>query len=452
MSRLYNRRDFLKLAGMAGASLALAGCSSKAATDVATEAGTVDDRGFKKTNLVVPSWWAPHEIAGAEASFAGKFHEETGLTLKYEFIGTNFNEKVFTNLASDTPYDVISYNADSVPVYRDRDLLTPLNSFIDRDGYDTSNIVPSALSQWTYEWEINGLTADMGSYHDYFNNDLNEKAWNTPPKPTEDWTWDQLWDYAKKLTITDGDNITQYGLVVDTDWCWEAWPGMNGAFIFDEALENCVVDDAAAIEAYAFYQDLMYKENACIKPGATKIAINDLFLGGQAAIMFNGTWQVGYLRSKKEEMKAKWDVGLLPHGPKVQKPVIPNFTAGWVLPKVAQDPDASWEAIKYYASDTFAEEVMFVVLSGLPTTKSALAGAWYAQWPDNPPEGLTRDFYSAMLDRGAARRHLRFDIGAEITASLAKLDMIYSNEKKPSELLPEIAAEVNAVLKEKPWN
>ena len=141
MSRLYNRRDFLKLAGMAGASLALAGCSSKAATDVATEAGTVDDRGFKKTNLVVPSWWAPHEIAGAEASFAGKFHEETGLTLKYEFIGTNFNEKVFTNLASDTPYDVISYNADSVPVYRDRDLLIPLDSFIERDGYDTSNIV-----------------------------------------------------------------------------------------------------------------------------------------------------------------------------------------------------------------------------------------------------------------------------------------------------------------------
>jgi len=437
---------------MAGASLALAGCTPNAATEVATEAATVGDGSFKVTNLVAPSWWAPHEIAGAEASFAGKFQAETGLTLKYEFIGTNYNEKVFTNLASDTPYDVITYNADSVPVYRDRGLLLPLNSFIERDGYDTSNIIPSALSQWTYEGQIYGLTADMGSFHAYFNYDLFEKAGITPPKPTEDWTWDQLREYASKLTIKDGDNITQYGLVVDTDWCWEAWPNMNGAFIFDEGLKKCVIDDPAAIEAYAFYQDLMYKDNACIKPGATKIAINDLFLGGQAAIMFNGTWQVGYLRSMKEEMKAKWDVGLLPHGPKVQKPFIPNFTAGWVLPKVAQDPDASWEAIKFYASDTFAEEVMFVVLSGLPCTKSALEGAWYAQWPDNPPEGLTRDFYSAMLDRGAARRHLRFDIGAEIVASLDKLAMVYSDEAKPSALLPEIAAEVNAILNDKPWN
>ena len=112
MSKLYNRRDFIKLAGMAGAGLALVGCAPNAAAPTATEAVADGGKKFKVTNLIAPSWWAPHEIAGAEASFAGEFTANTGLTLKYEFIGTNFNEKVFTTLATDTPYDVITFNAD----------------------------------------------------------------------------------------------------------------------------------------------------------------------------------------------------------------------------------------------------------------------------------------------------------------------------------------------------
>ena len=168
--------------------------------------------------------------------------------------------------------------------------------------------------------------------------------------------------------------------------------------------------------------------------------------------MIDGTWQVGYLRSKMAEMKSKWDVALLPYGPAVKNPTIPNFTAGWVLPKVAQDPDASWEAIKFYASDYFAQHVMFTALSGLPCTKSALEGEWYNHWPKEPPQGLDKAFYTAMLQYGAARRHLRFDIGTDINASLAKLDTIYSNEQQPATLLPQIATEVNGYLKDKPWN
>lgn len=459
MSQKLNRREFLKMAGMTGAGIALASCAPAqptAAAPVAT-AGTVATaapgvKKFKKTDLVVPSWWAPHEIAGAEKSFAGKFKTNTDLNLKYEFISGNFNEKVFTNLATDTPYDVISFNADSVPVYKARGLLTPLNDFIKRDNYDTSNIVPSALEQWNYDGQIYGLTADMGSFHCYFNYDLFAKAGITPPKPTELWTWDQLAEYAKKLTIKTGDTVTQWGLATGTDWCWEIWPNMNGAFAFSEGAKKCVIDDPAAIEAMTFYQKMVYTDGSCLKPGATKVSANDLFLGGQLGILIDGTWQVGYLRSKMADMKSKWDVGLLPHGPKVKQPTIPNFTAGWVLPKVAKDPEASWEAIKFYASDTFAEETMFTVLSGLPCTKSALAGEWYKHWPKEPPEHVDKEFYGKMLEYGAARRHLRYELGAEIIASMGKMATIYSNEQKPTDLLPKIAADVNGFLKDKPWN
>jgi hypothetical protein len=95
---------------------------------------------------------------------------------------------------------------------------------------------------------------------------------------------------------------------------------------------------------------------------------------------------------------------------------------------------------------------MFKALSGLPCTKSALAGEWYNQWPDNPPQGLTKDFYGKMLEYGYALHVLKYDLGADILASLQKLDTIYSNEKKPADVLPEIASEINGLLKDKPWN
>jgi multiple sugar transport system substrate-binding protein len=461
MSKSIGRRQFLKLAGLAGAGMALAGCAPAAtqapvaptSAPVAGATAAPTMRKFKKTNLVAPSWWAPHETATANAAFSGEFTKETGLTLKYQSINTDFNTAVFTNLASDTPFDVITFNADSVPVYLDRGVLAPLNPYIERDKYDTSNIVPVALSQWTYGDTIYGLTADCGSFHAYFNYDLFAKAGLTPPKPTDLWTWDQLLEYAQKLTIKDSSgNITQYGLAVDTNGTWEIWPNMNGAFVFDDGLKKCVIDDPASIAAFQLYQDLIYKYNVCLKPGATKVALNDVFLAGQAAILFDGTWQVGYFRSKMAEMKQHWDVGLLPYGPAVKNPSIPNFTAGWVLPKVAQDPDASWEAIKFYASDYFAQNVMFTSLSGLPCTKTTLAAEWYNHWPKETPQGVNLAFYTLMLQYGVARRHLKFDLGTDIPASLAKLDTIYSNEKKPADLLPQIATEINGYLTNMPWN
>jgi multiple sugar transport system substrate-binding protein len=430
----------------------LASCAPAAPTETpeATSAVSAETPKFTKTDLTVPSWWGPHEIEGAEGAFQTIFKEQTGLNVKYEFIGSDFDAKVFTNLASDDPYDVITFNADFVPRYLERGVLRPLDDLIERDKYDLTNINEQALDQWTHDGHIYGLTADMGSFHCYFNYDLFEEAGLTPPEPTEEWTWDQLLEWSKALTVKEGDQIVQYGFAANE--IWEMWPNMNGTFVFDEGITKSLLDDPKVIEAFEFYQDLMHKEETTLKPGATETSRADLFLAGQLAIMLDGTWQVGYLRSKKDEMKYKWDVGLLPHNASATEWFIPNFTAGWVIPKNAQDVNASWEALKFYASDTFAEKVMFVSLSGLPCTKSALDGAWYAQWPDNPPEGLTRDFYAKVLEHGASLRHIKFPLGSTVEASMSKIDLIYSGEESPGDLLPGLAEEVNAGLAERPWN
>lgn len=448
MSTKLTRRTFLQQVGLVGAGLALASCAPAAAPG---EGGAPSK--YKKTDLIVPSWWAPHEIEGAEKAFQTTFKEQTGLNVKYEFIGSDFHAKVFTNLASGAPYDVITFNADSVPQYLEKGVLLPLDDLIARDKYDTTNFFPNVLEQWNHDGKLYGLSNDLGSFHCYFNKDLFKKAGLEAPKPTDDWTWDQLAEWSKQLTVKEGDQTTQYGFAATgAQWCWELFPNQNGAFVFDEAMTKSLLDDLAAIQGFEFYQKLMYEDNSTLRPGATKVGPNELFLAGQLAILIDGTWQVGWLRSKKDEVKFAWDVGVPPHNVSATKHFVPNFTAGWVIPKTAQDIDASWEATKFYASDTFAKDVMFVNLSGLPTTKSALEGAWFAQWPENPPEGLTKEFYAKLVEQGASRRHLKFALGSEINASLEKLGLIYSNEQKPADLLPGLAEEITKELADRPWN
>ena len=449
MSNRLSRREFLKRSGLAGAGVLMA---SHAPSILAGPLTGAARQPFTKTELTVPSWWAPHEIIGAEAAFEKYFTPETGITVKYEYIGADFNAKVFTNLASGNPYDVITFNADSVPVYLERGVLRPLDDLIEQDSFDLSDFDSKAIEQWTHNGQLYGLTNDMGSFHCYFNVDLFEAAGITPPASTEPWTGDQLREWAKALTVKESDQIVQYGFASGVNWCWEAWPNMNGAFVFDEEMSKSLLDDPKVIEAFQFYQDLMYADDSTLRPGAIKVGANDLFLAAQCAILLDGTWQVGYLRSKNDEIKFKWDVGLLPHNPSAEEYYIPNFTAGWVLPTVAQDVEASWEAMKFYASKTFAEEVLVVTLSSLPTRKSALEGGKFYQWPDLPPEGITPEFYGMLLDLGRSRRHLKFDLGSEVNASMTKLDLIYSNEQKPADLLPGLAEEVTTALSARPWN
>ena len=64
------------------------------------------------------------------------------------------------------------------------------------------------------------------------------------------------------------------------------------------------VDDPKVIEAFKFYQDLMFKHKITPQPGG-KVGASNLFAAGKAAIMLDGTWQVGYMRSIKKDVNTK---------------------------------------------------------------------------------------------------------------------------------------------------
>ena len=432
MSNKLSRRDFLKTSGLAGSGLALGGLG------IASVAA-------QGTDVTIPSWWAPHEIEGAQAFFDGVFPRDGGgTTATYEYIGTDYFSKVFTNLVGTDPYDVITFNANNTPQFLERNVLLPLDDLIERDGYDLSDFDPKAIDQWTYDGQLYGLANDMGTFHCYFNVDLFEEAGLTPPSSTDSWTFDDLREWAAALTKTDGDQVVQYGFASGSNWNYELWANLSGNKVFNDDFSGSQFSDSVA--AFEFYQSLMHEDNTAVKPGAIQTGVNDLFLAGQLAIMLEGTWQVGYLRSRNDEVNFTWDVGIPPGMAGAENYYIPNFTAGWVIPRVAPDVDASWEVMKAYASADFANNVMFTALSSLPTRISALEGAGFYQWPDLPPESITPEFYGLLLEHGLSRQEIGHTLTSAVTAELAKLDLIYSGEAAPADILAEIDAGLASAL------
>ncbi len=400
----------------------------------------------------IPSWWAPHEIRGAEKFFDEEFTPKTGIKVQYEYIGESYFEKLWTRIASGNPYDIMTFNADMVQEFIDKGALMPLDDLIKRDKYDLRDFFPITLEHWRgrKDGKLYGLSNDMGSFHFYYNANLFKSA--GLPFPKYPWTWDKFLSYAQRLTKdANGDGrIDQWGYIgAGGQDAWNIWSGTNGAFLFNKEVTKCLIDDPKVIKALQFYQDLTYKYKVAPPPELIQLTSGDTFLAGNVAMMLDGTWQVGYLRDKGA--KFDWDVVLPPRGPDTDRIYIPNFTAGWVISKGAKDPEAAWAAMKSYASKEFAEEVMFKTLSSLPTRRSALRSGKFYQWPERPPKGLTPEFYGQMIKFGEPIHHYPYNLGPKIRATLTKLDLIGTGQKPAEPVCKEVAKEVNELLKEMPW-
>ncbi|MCY3718791.1 MAG: substrate-binding domain-containing protein, partial [Anaerolineaceae bacterium] len=223
MNHKLSRRDFLKTTGLAGTGLAMGGLGIAPALAQSSEVVTI------------PTWWGPHELEGAQAFMDARFPPDGGgITVQYDYIGSDFFSKVFTSLVGDDPYDVITFNAYHTPIMLDRNVIDPIDDLVERDGFDLSDFDDAALAEWTYDGKLYGMTNDRGAFHCYFNVDLFEEAGITPPSSTDMWTWDDLREWAKALTKTDGDQIVQYGYGSGSDWAYDLLPGLAGQMAFND--------------------------------------------------------------------------------------------------------------------------------------------------------------------------------------------------------------------------
>jgi multiple sugar transport system substrate-binding protein len=349
------------VASQAGSSAPLASSTSP----VPSDAGYTGP----EATITYSIWGDPSEIKNQQA-IVDAFHvANPKITVKVTVSDWDpYWDKLQTAIAGGDAPDVFAMDGPLFPDYQTRDVLLDLKPFIDRDGYDLTQLADQAVADFTTPGGQFGLPRDLNVVALYYNKKMFDAAGIAYPDDT--WDWAKLTDVAKQLTVRGANGkVSQWGFTTETtdmENYWSELVWQNGGDIISADHKTSLVGSDQAAAGLQFLQDLIWKDKVMPDASITD-ALGDAFEQGQAAMEANGSWLVA------TDQAAGLDFGIapLPKGPAGQATSI-NPT-GAVVSKGTKNPEAAWAFVKYLASPAAQTKIMELKAS-LPTNKAVLAG------------------------------------------------------------------------------
>lgn len=319
-----------------------------------------------KTTTIRIAFWGGQPDNDLNTKAAKLFESKNpDIKIKIEYIPSDYDTKMMTMIAGGNAPDVIQV-AESLWMYAQKGSLTPLDSYIKKDKFDTSVYFPSVLSAYRYNKAQYGLPHRWGPMILYYNKDLFDKA--GVKYPTNNWTWDDFLAAAQKLTTGEGNNKVYGYASVQTWWPWYLYPIMQfGSPILNEERTAAVFDMPKAAKALQFLWDLQNKYHVAPTPaefgGFTGMGPDQLFETGRVAMNATGFWAIEGLRKVKN---LNWDVAWLPKG---EKNITPQFGACWSLTSGSKNKAKAWRVLKFYAGKEY-ETLLAKAGHDIPAIKS----------------------------------------------------------------------------------
>ncbi|MGH2560188.1 MAG: ABC transporter substrate-binding protein [Thermomicrobiales bacterium] len=295
----------------------------------------------------------------------------------------------------------------------------------------------------------------------YYNRDLYDEAGVPYPPATAEtaWTWDQLVETAKLLTLDndgrnatesdfDPDNIKQYGITIPR-WFYAWYPLVrsNGGDITDETGTQFTLDSPEAVDVFQKLQDLIYVHHVSPTPTQEENlpATNIRLQTRRVATAIDGQWALLDVAAAG----INFSVGVLP---KLQEPVTHLSCASTVINADTPNLEA---AIEFYVSHTNPQLNITPFANGLwmPMerkyyTDQALIDSWTAN-DAHPPEYRTA-VMDYTLNHGVRGPAEALKNWASIDPrGASSLDPLWTGEKNAQDALADMKAAVQPLLEGK---
>ncbi len=303
------------------------------------EEGTAGEAG--KVTINVATWDDRFTIdEHVEAPFESAY---PNIDVNYlVFPAKEYDTTLATQLAGGADIDV--YGTKNNAGYADlveRGVAFAIDDLIAKDTFDLSGFGP-LINGIKFNGSIYGLPVAKSAWVLYYNKDLFDA--NGVGYPSEDMTWEEFRNLAKKMTTGRGAGKV-WGAYFHT------WPVCT----FGPALQDgtTIIDEDLSSVERAFELRLALEEDGSIMSYydavASKTHYNALFQSGKLAMNIIGNWHVAQLRRAEDEgnLNFDWDIVPMPH----PKGVTPNTT--WGMPDSisitakSDNKEAAWEFLKF---------------------------------------------------------------------------------------------------------
>lgn len=256
--------------------------------------------------------------------------------------GAQHDAYVTSFAAGGTDYDIIDSNVTWPAEFAEAGYVLPIDTLLERDGFDTSDFVPGYMDAYTFKGRIWGLPCHSNAGLLYYRTDVIE----TPPT-----TWDELYEMAEEHV---GEGGTKFGYVMQAAQyegmvcnAIEFMASYGGDIIDDDG--NVVINNDGVKQGLEMMKKFVQAPFAPDNMTTFKEAEgNDSFAAGD--VLFERNWPGSYATlNDPEKSKVAGHVGVaaLPEGSEGSFGTIGGW--GLMINKNTEHVDEAWEFVKFKA-------------------------------------------------------------------------------------------------------
>lgn len=328
-------------------------------TSVAAQVGTsttVAPAEVVGTGATRVEWW--QGLAGAPTSVQQKAdrptldafikaHPDISVTYNTASTGDVDEQPVLTRIAAGTPPDVVNAADLLLASWSLTKAIVPLDSYMQRDKFDTSHYWPASRTVIQYAGKTWGMpwTNDVRGL--LYNKTLFQNAGLDPAKPPA--TLSDTKDAGDRITKSQGDTYSQVGFIPwygQGVWLW-GWGWAYGGDFWDPTTQKVTANDPKNVAALTYFQQEVQRLGLAKINAFTKAQSQGKLSGPLAGNM--GMWIDGNWNSASIKQNApNFDYGVgpwpLPEGGKAS-----SWSGIWcyVMPQGVKNPDAAWTLLGY---------------------------------------------------------------------------------------------------------
>jgi len=389
-------------------------------------------------------WGSPEEIATHQAVANAYMAENPNVTIELwsQPWGDYFTKLDTLFAAGDATAIPDVFFLSPVPSYAARDVLQPLDSFIEESGLNLADYWPGAIESTSFEGSVYGFPRDSGVEVLYYNKDHFDAA--GLEYPTDEWTWDDLRAAAEALTVKEASGrVSRFGLAMEGGKYFN-FVGSNGGLILDDMFNptECRLSEPEALEGIEFFAGLMNDEIAWRDANLNQ-AGGDLsvFLAEQASMFIQNASRVPALNAAG----INYDVAPVPTAPGGTRQAGSTNGAAWVMSAVTDSADAAWDFLQFLQSPEGGQAIYFSTGEAFPPTRSGAESPVFMN-PERGPEN--KEAWLVDIEDANILNNGWFGDWNELNSTIISpvLTSIWAGEAQPADVLPEMCENVNTYL------
>jgi len=308
------------------------------------------------------TWW--HAMSGVNGDalnkiVAGFNSSQSKIKVEAIFQGTydDLLAKLNTAIASNAaPALVQVYDIGQRYMY-DSAQVVPMQAFIDRDKFNTSDFEPAVINYYKYQDKLQSMPFNASTPVLYYNKDAFKEVGLDPAKPPV--TFTEIADAAKKLTKKDASGATvRYGFGPSIyGWLFEQLMATSGALYADNGngrdnRATKVVYNSAAGKAILDWWKAGVDGGYFYNPGIDNDGAANAFNAQKSAMYIESTAR---MRGHITTIAGKFElgIGLYPRPdskPKEGGNIIGGASLYIMKSRPAAEQQAAWEFVKYAMS------------------------------------------------------------------------------------------------------